>query len=235
MRLKNFIYETTHATQMLQALKKDTMIDFYKVQKDLQRRNFIVSDKELIRILNKAFKDSGIFFRLVSKSEKGYKKYIAGGQLGNKGREAPDWAVWTVDVIGGFSEYFKRFAKPGKEAYFRDVDLNEFLRELFDLLSHEMIHAGQVLRSQGLAFGSTGSTMPADGNIIKYLSNPAEIEAYALQSAVEYERSGKSPMYDLYINTFKKSSKVLKRFLKKFAEYREQVKKSGTVKKLGKE
>ena len=117
---------------------------------------------------------------------------------------------------------------------FLDINQNAFLRELFDILAHETIHAMQMFSidktgdSERYAAGLKKQDIKGDPH--SYYTDPREIEAYALQAAIEYARLGQSQIIANYEDRFKEQNpKVWKAFLKKYAFMKNEIKKSGLI------
>jgi len=210
MRLLSYIKETTEPTVVpVVTLINSIMPELYRI---LSKHSWNVDDEMLIKILNGVFKRHGIEFDL-SLKRKSIKRLLG-------------WGAFMLDgsmeiYIEPFkvSDYFRRFVKNNKYGDFFSIRKNQFLRDLFDVMTHEYIHAMQNLKSKG-KFADVEQR--DDDSAYTYLSDKHEIEAYAQQAAIEIGRFGKSDTVERYLNTFDRDDPALKRFFKKLIFYSEK-------------
>lgn len=238
MRLKNYITEVTKMANELKDIKKDFKEWFDIIAKVFDKRGWNMSDKDMLDALNAITKPQGVEWKIWKRRSSG--KYLSGARFGGEGVERGIY--FTVYVNPGFTEYFKRFEKPNRRKMLFDINQNAFLRELFDILAHETTHAMQLFAIND--FGNPDAyadQMERQGEQdvvhkkLEYYSDPREIEAYALQAAIEYARLNQSRIIDIYHQYFKEDNpKVWKAFLKKYAFYKDEIKKSGLIFALAK-
>lgn len=229
-KLENYLIETTSMTEHLVDLKKDIQKWFKIVGMVFDKEGWYMDDEDMLNVLNAITNPEGVEFVLWKRRSSG--KYISGAQFG--GESVKRDIYFTVWVNPEFAEYFKRFSKPGRRKMFLDINKNAFARELFDVLAHETNHAMQAMTisTKGNEEEYLRITQQQDrvGDPLGYYTDPREIEAYALQAAIEYERLKQSKIVDIYAHLFQESNpKVWKKFLKVFSKYREQVKKTGII------
>ena len=231
MRLEDYLMiEVTNMSEHLLDLKKDIQNWLKIVDKVLNKEGWYINDKDMLKVLNAITNSEGIEFILLKRKSSG--KYISGAQFGGKSVERGIY--FTVWVLPGFGDYFKRFSNPKKRKMFLDVNQNAFARELYDVLSHETAHAMQAIaitdRGDQEKYVASTQQQNREGDPIGYYSDPREVEAYALQAAIEYTRLHKSHIIDLYYYYFKENNpKIWKSFLKKYSFYKKQIKDSGII------
>lgn len=238
MRLKSYLVETTSMKAPLKELEDDMKDWFGKFKQIMERHGtWNISDDELITILNALTKEVGLEFNI--RKRRSYGKYISGAQFG--GESVNRGIFFQVDVNPGAAKFFRRFEDKKKQSMFNDINKNGFMRELYKILAHEGVHAEQLLRMTADKdnIKNLNTDNPQDDSSLSYYAMKREIEAYALQAAIDYESLGKSNVYDIYKKYFKDGfdgnpdQKVWKRFLKKFSFYQKEVKQSGLIAALG--
>jgi hypothetical protein len=228
MRLKRHLKEATEptvdmATKSLEHVFEKIRSIFSKV--DL----FDLDDNLALKILRSGFDNVGV--KLEMGRKKGSRKYIENAEFG--GKYGGDYN-WLIRMKPGFSKVFKKFATPRGWKLLEDPNKNPLLRELIEVLSHEIIHTKQAIDSSGAAFDPEiqGIDTTFSGNIKDYLKHPLEIEPHAQQAAIDTIRMGadKSPIIKNYKALFPPGSKVMKTFLKKYAFYLTALKAQGDIK-----
>lgn len=208
MRLKKYINEITNPT-VNKTIKiiESNLSELYRI---LSKKNWKVDSKMLVKILNGLFKRYKIGFHIEKESSSGaYRKYVAGARAYRNG--TIEIGIYDNRKV---SKFFLRFVQVSKFEIFNDVAKNAFLRELFDVISHELVHDEQLKKSDGKGWYPTDEL-----GIKEYLSDPTEIEAYAQQVAMEIHRKGKSSIMQQYFDWFDLTDKPMKRFLKKLSFY----------------
>lgn len=230
-RLEEYLMiEVTSMSEHLLDLKKDIQKWLKIVGKVLDKEGWYINDEDMLKILNAITNPEGVEFNLLKRKSGG--KYISGALFGGKSVERGIY--FTIWVLPGFADYFKRFNNPKKRKMFLDVNQNAFARELYDVLAHETAHAMQAIaitdRGDQERYVASTKQQDREGDPIGYYSDPREVEAYALQAAIEYTRLNQSRIIDLYNHHFKENNpKVWKNFLKKYSFYKKQVKDSGVI------
>ena len=232
MRLEEQL-QMTEATKManeLKDIKKDFIHWMSIVAKVLDKEGWWIDDEDMINVLNAITMPDGVEFVLWKRKSSG--AYFSGAQFGGKPVERGIY--FTVYTNPGFAEYFRRFSKSSRRKMFFDINQNAFLRELFDILAHETTHAMQTFaisdRGDPERYAANQKEQDIKGDPNSYYTDPREIEAYALQAAIEYARLGQSAIIANYNTMFKETQpKVWKAFLKKYAFYKQEIKKSGLM------
>ena len=227
MRLQRYLTEITDPSvdMAIESLK----LVFNNIRGMLTKFDlFDVDDHLAMKMLKNGF--NGIGVKLEMGGKRGTRKYVVGGEFG--GNYGGNYH-WLIKMKPGFSEVFKKFATSRGWKYLEDPRRNPLMRELVEILSHEILHTKQALGSGGAAFDPElqGMTSTYTGNMKDYLKNPLEIEPYAQQAAMDTIRKGEknSPILKNYRSLFPSGSKVLKKFLKKYAYYLTILKKEGEI------
>lgn len=168
---------------------------------------------EIIEILNKQLEKYLIRFEEVF--SRGNSEYSAVGI--NGGEFSPSGWI-TIGITHDADEVFNG----DTNAYF-----SEFLDACSAVIGHELTHRDQVLKSV-----KNFDNVPDTDNLIQYLSDHREIEAYAVQAALELlpplgkadvlsklSRLEKLTLWSnavkMYVHTFEEGSPILKKFVKK--------------------
>jgi hypothetical protein len=186
----------------LPQLAMGLIIIMENVEKHMIEVDWEISDDLLVEVLN-FYSPKEILFSLGNKKSYYPNKYITEGSFGGE-QISPD-TFFNIKVVRGAGKFLRRFSKPGKRAHFKDTDLNQFLRELYDVLAHELVHALQAIEMDW-------EEVPIESEEA-YFSHPREIEAYALQAAMERKRKNKSDAQEVYRELFGLGSKVYKMFM----------------------
>ena len=184
----------------------------------LKKFNWIVTDKQLINQLNKIFKSNDIdyTFKLTTDKGKIYRN-IAGGGLNIKSGDVE----LEIELVKGISDFFKRFAKGGKDKVFLDIRKNQFFSDLVNMMSHEFRHIGQLISSKF----KTKLINPGDATVGEYFGSDAEIDAFAFQAAIEFLKYNKhGGVYKTYNKIFDINDKPYKKFLKRLEIYKSKLK-----------
>lgn len=224
------ITETTRMADELKDIKKDFKQWFTVLAKALDKAGWEINDEDLLKILNAITMPDGVEFVLWKRKSAG--AYFSGAQFGGKPVERDIY--FTVYTNPGFAEYFRRFVKPSRRKMFLDINQNAFLRELFDILAHETTHAMQTFaisdKGNPETYAAKQKEQDIKGDPNSYYTDPREIEAYALQAAIEYARLNQSTIIAHYKEMFKETQpKIWKKFLKKYTFYKGEIKKSGLI------
>jgi hypothetical protein len=234
MRLRSYLNESTEPTvkNTIEALK----IAFSKIKQIIEMggdKFFDIDDKEALQIMRVGFDIIHVKLDIGGKGSKGVRKYLAQGEFG--GEYGKDY-VWKIEMLPGFSKVFKKFAKEKSWKNFMNHQKNPLFREMTEMLSHEILHSQQALNSAGAAFDPEvqGLSSTYSGNMKDYLAHPLEIEAYAQQTAIDIIRKGTSIYIPVMRDLFPTSSKVWKKYLKKYKYYLELLKKQGDIKSFKK-
>ena len=220
MRLNIYLNEITKGSgkRVLSIFQKQIP----KVKNDFISKKWNISDLDAIKILNTYFSKNHIKFKLFRKISKGIYDFVKSG-------ESFDDGSIEIFLNKGFSSYWiSNFSKDPNS--FDDFDKNLVFKQLFYILSHEMIHKTQFNKSNdSLDDKKDKSKKDKSNDDLDYFSSTHEVEAYAYQAYLQYmSNKGKSDVFNFYITHFKKNDPVLKRFFKKFYQYLDkQDKKSG--------
>lgn len=221
MRLKSYINETS--TEALKYAKKATEFTMKHLFNRLQKYNFEVpSSIELIEDLNVSSYPNIQFEPGNNKGAIG--KYISGAVFD----PTEDKPILHIEIRPKAYEYFKRFKNLKKHKIFMDLKKNAFAREMFDALTHEVVHSYQFKKSDGIE-GSYGEDY-LDVDWISYQENKGEIEAFAAEAAVQKSSYGKSWIYDAYQKWYKQGNinpKSYQRFIKHFEKFKKELKNMG--------
>ena len=210
MRLKKFyIYESNASAAQKGKKISDKMME--KLWVWLERNSFVVGEFELTDFLNK-ISPMGIRFEL------NYHKRNLGRLLGYGNIQStkpistkPEVSI-RLDLTKNAADYFRRFAREDKKSTFFDKKKNQFYYELYELLTHELTHKLQLIKSN---WKIKWDWNEMDGS---YLSVSGEIDAFALQAALQIIRGDKSQIWDVYSNFKSKgqiTDKVYNKFMKK--------------------
>jgi len=203
MRFDDYLVESAEFEMVVKDLQPK-MHDLYRV---LKKNHFQMSDKDIAIYLNAAFRKKRIQFDKGPSSGTHWNPLIDSAGI-------TDELDFIVDYVPGYSKYFKRFAKEGKFHDFFDIAKNQFFRGLAEVLAHEYRHKFQSLASSHKSFKV--QALPDVIGWEKYRSNKHELDAFALQSAIQILRTGKSIVLNQYQGTFQgKDKKTWNRFLKK--------------------
>jgi len=216
-RLESFI----HRDRIIDRVIKIINNNIGNVGGVLMKHGWNVSDEMLIKILNGTFNRYNIMFLpSTHKKNQKIKKYIS---------DAKAWVITDTDkrettyiveirVVKDFSDYFRRFA--GNVSKFYKIKENQFLQDLLDLLSHEVVHIKQASKS-GDKFSQNRKESDYETNFT-YLSIPDKLDAFAYQASIEVLRTGKlegSEVYKRYAKTFEKNDPIFKKFMKRLFKY----------------
>ena len=204
MRYFKYLNETTGSTFK----EASNIINKYipKIMDDFQKLNWNISDKNMLSTLNKYFrKDQVVFKTGKSEGPNNYNKTVQSGETFDTGKI-------EIILLRGAS---KKISK--HKNHFLEITQNLFMRDIWDILNHELIHKQQAKKSKGKAFIDYYDL----SNPIEYLSDPAEIEAFAQQAAIDINRGIEEPKgLILYQSFFSEDHpKIWKRFLKKLEFY----------------
>jgi hypothetical protein len=216
-RLESFI----HRDRIIDRVIKIINNNIGNVGRILMKHSWNVNDDMLIKILNGTFNRYNIiFFPSTSKKSQKIKKYISDAKawiITDTEKKETKYIV-EIRVVKDFSNYFRRFA--GNVSKFYKIKENQFLKDLLDLLSHEIVHIKQASKS-GKKF--VQSQKPEDYSYDDtYLAIPEELDAFAYQAAIEVLRTGKlegSEVYKRYAKTFEKNDPIFKKFMKRLFKY----------------
>ena len=215
MRLQKVLNEAAE----LQIVIKDIESKMHELYRILKKHGFQMTDEQLEKTLDSIFKDKGINFYIGKKRGAHYTPLIDGAAI------HPDLDI-EVELVPGFSQFFRRFAKEGKFQQFFNVGKNQFFYSLAEILSHEYRHLFQTLKSKGKMFKT--ATNPEYVGYSEYKKTPAELDAFALQAAIQHIRTGKSIVVKEYAQMFSKDDpKVWQKFLKKADAQVKKIKKRG--------
>jgi hypothetical protein len=219
MRLKNTLQEAAEFEMVV----KDIHSKMYELFRVLKKNNFQMDDKSLEKSLDAIFKDKGIGFQIGRKRISSFSHVIQSGGM-------TDDLFIVIEYVPGFSKYFRRYAKPDKQNLFFDIAKNEFFRALAEIVSHEYRHIFQNLSAKGIGVGET-SPSSSDKSWVSYYKSHEELDAFALQAAVQYLRHGESNIISNYDYHFsEKDPKTWRKFLKKFYMNVKELKKRGLEK-----
>lgn len=216
-RLERFI----HRDRIIDRVIKIINNSIGNIGRVMIKHGWNVNDDMMIKILNGTFSRYNIIFLLSkhgkSKKIKKYISYAKAWIITDTEKNDTKYFV-EIGVVKGFSNYFKRFAKNVSKFY--NIKQNQFLQDLLDLLSHEVVHIKQASKS-GDKF--TQKYGPGDYKYDEtYLAIPEELDAFAYQASIEVLRTGKlegSKTYKRYVETFGKNSLVFKKFMKRLLKY----------------
>lgn len=218
MRLKGKLQEAAE----FQMVVKDIESKMYELYRVLKKNGFQMSDSSLEKSLDSIFSDKGIGFQPGPRRGARFSQVIHGAGV-------TDQLFVVVEYTPGFSEYFRRFARPEKRELFFDIARNEFFRSLAEVVSHEYKHIFQSMASRGKT--SHKETNPQKMGYANYLKSPEELDAFALQAAIQQMRTGESTTIQHYYHYFSEEEpKVWQRFVKKVHKHLKDLKKRGMEK-----
>ena len=132
-----------------------------------------------------------------------------------------------IEVNPKTDEYFRRFAKEKSQKFFFDSKKNQFYKELYEILSHEIVHKIQHTKAGRLEPFKENVDDESEGG---YVSAQVEIDAFALQAALEIIHGDRSAIWDTYSGHKAKgeiTSKVYNKFMKKVYTNIRELKKLG--------
>lgn len=116
-----------------------------------------------------------------------------------------------IEINPKTNEYLRRFAKEKSQKFFFDPKKNQFYKEMFEILTHELVHKAQHIKAGSLeAFGEE-----VTDDDTGYFSRKVEIDSFALQAALEIIHSDRSVIWDLY-SAHKSSGIITDRTYNKF-------------------
>ncbi|HUS51488.1 MAG TPA: hypothetical protein VMZ91_15065 [Candidatus Paceibacterota bacterium] len=216
MRFKEYITEVKEVNlinKMVGSLAKQ-LYPLFKKEK------WVLNDEKLLKLLNKAYGQFDIKIKFFISSDKtSMYRNISYAEV------SIDYKQIEVYITKGSSEFFKRFAKPDKEKMFLDIRKNEFFSDLANILIHEIRHFYQIIMDP-----NTISIDPGEPGVKhwEYLETKSEIDAFALQGAVEFLKLGKpGKIMNMYKDYFEKDAKEYKKFLSKVERYKKKMKTIG--------
>ena len=213
MRWSSYLVESAE----FELAVKDIQPKMYDLYRVLKKNHFQMNDKDIAIYLNSAFKKKNISFEKGPSSGMHWNPLIDGAGI------TDDLSV-TIEYVPGYSNYFRRFAKENKFNDFFDIAKNQFFRGVAEVLSHEYRHKFQSLLSKHKSFAQTST--PDDIGYREYRKDKHEIDAFALQSAIQILRTGKSTIADQYKENFAEDDKkVWQKFSKKLNSNIQKLKK----------
>jgi len=204
MRLKEYLVESVEFSMVIKDIQPK-MHDLYRV---LKKNNFQMKDRDIEIYLNSAFRKKRIHFSEGPKSGPHWNPLIDGAEISQE-------LEINLHYVPGFSKYFKRFAKENKYSDFFDIAKNQFFRGFAEVLVHEYRHKFQFKASKNKAYDQI---IKPDEEAWKelYTKDKHELDAFALQSAVQLLRTGKSSVLNQYQDDWQANDrKTWQRFLKK--------------------
>jgi hypothetical protein len=218
--LENYLNETTAGVPDLSKQILNSLLK--KLWDYLIKKNFVLkSDDELISVLNNSNIHSNLFEFIKSKKKTKYNlsRFVYMGIFDMVDAEKIQLSIRTNTY-----DFFRRFAKPNSEKVFFSLKNNQFARDVMAALSHEIVHYLQFIKSRGeIGFPEEGDTYS------KYISNKAELEAFALQISLEQITGKKSSMYEVYLRHKNKKTitdKTWNNLLKKIEYFKKEIKNS---------
>jgi hypothetical protein len=140
-----------------------------------------------------------------------------------------DYQKIIIEINPKTSDYLRRFAKEKSQKFFFDPKKNQFYKEMFEILTHELVHKAQHMKAGSLeAFGEE-----VTDDDTGYFSRKVEIDSFALQAALQVIHGDRSTIWDLY--TQHKSDgiitdKTYKKFMKKVYSNIKELQKLGMTK-----
>jgi|GEM_PF-4591995 hypothetical protein len=223
-RLAGYIYETTSGVS---DLSKHILNGLLKnLWEHLVQLDFTLkSDDELILILNASnfHKNLFEFVKAKKKAKSNISRFVYMGifdMMEDNNKKIPI----RLSIRKNTYDFFRRFAKPNSEKIFFDLKKNQFARDIMAPLSHEITHYLQYIKSRGeINFPEEDSTYA------QYISNKAELEAFALQITLEQITGKKSSMYNVYLKYKNKGSisdKTWNNLLRKIDYFKKEIKNS---------
>lgn len=198
MRLQDYLEETTKF--QYNNTKKIITKNLSMLEKYVSERS--LDDNILLNILNASFKDDRIFFTLENDAES---QCVSSGLTDFK-----DGTI-QIDIVSGCTRHIQ---KAYSKNNFFDFRKNPFLKELLEVLTHELTHRRQLEKSKYIF-----KDMIEFNSIRDYLSFKNEIEAYASTIVSELKIRGYSPNLYGFLSYFSKGDPVIKRLLKKVYFY----------------
>lgn len=218
MRLKQVIQEAAE----FQMVVKDIESKMYELYRVLKKNSWQMTDESLEKALDSIFSDRGIGFTKGGKRGPHFSSLITGAGVTEE-------LFVVVEYVPGFSKYFRKFAKPGKDKIFFDVAKNDFFRSVAEVVAHEYRHMFQAYASGHKSMKS--ASKPEDLGYSAYLKVPEELDAFALQAAIQQIRTGKSVIISHYYDYFSEEDpKVWQKFVKKVQNHIKDLKKRGMEK-----
>jgi len=218
MRLQKTLDEAAE----FEIVVNDIQSSMHELYRILKKNSFNMTDISLEKTLDSIFKNKGIGFTKGPTKGPHVSSVISSAGI-------TDELFVVVEYVPGFSKYFKRFAKEGKYENFFSITKNDFFRVLAQLVSHEYRHYFQGISSKMKSF-KTGSD-PSKIGFKDYYKSPHEIDAFALQAAIQSIAKNDSDVISQYYYYFSEADpKIWKKFLKKTRSFVSDLKKRGMEK-----
>lgn len=219
MKSKKYIIETKKLT--IEDAKNFLEKRFIFIYKRFKRKKFILVDDEALNILNKAY---GKPFRIFKNIEIKFVSYKTSRVL-RMHNLVVDADIFNNDSIeirmkNNFSKFLKRFSDNRKMKIFFDIERNALFRSIFDILTHELVHYCQKVKSNGRMYSDKEDIKCKNGKIIHidlqkklrnmekkgdinresiaHYADPHEIDAYSQAVAIELIRFGTSKTLKKY-------------------------------------
>lgn len=219
MRWSDYLVESAEFEMAVKDIQPK-MKDLYRV---LKKNNFQMKDRDIAIYLSSAFRKKGIRFSEGPTSGPHFSPLIDGAEISKE-------LSINVYYVPGFSKYFKRFVKENKYSDFFDIAKNQFFRGFAEVLVHEYRHKFQFKASKSKAYDQI---IKPDEDKWKelYTKDKHELDAFAIQSAVQLLRTGKSNVLNQYQDDWQDNDrKTWQRFLKKVDANVQKLKKMGLEK-----
>ncbi len=206
-RLNSYITEITRLKD--KEAKKIVFSKLGKLEKFFDKQDWKMPMVLAAVLMNIAYKSDKIKFTIAVPEDIEFAK-----------KEGRDFFVGAMADIDGDITVFMN-----TDAEFRDKIENfknsQFIKEFTEVLSHELVHRDQWLKSDGKLLSKGYNP---DMSIRKYLSQKFEIEAHAHDAAIKLHKGENAPELEVY-GVFGKSHPIFKRFMKKVFKFRKELKK----------
>ncbi len=206
-RLNSYITEITRLKD--KEAKKIVFSKLGKFEKLLDKQNWQVDMSLAATLMLISYKNHNLRFSLGTPEDTDLAK-----------REGRDFFLGaSTDIDGEIVLYLSDDVEfRQKIENFKD---SQFMKEFIEVLSHELVHREQWLKSDGKLL-SKG--FDPDMSIRKYLSSKYEVEAHAHDAAVKLHKGENAPELEVY-GVFGKSHPIFKRFMKKVFKFRKELEK----------
>jgi hypothetical protein len=206
-RLNRYITEITRLKD--REAKRIVLSKLSKLEKLLDKQDWNLDADLLATIMLITYEKDDITFGIGKKTDIEISK-----------QEGRDFILGAgTSVGGGITVYINGEIKIRNKENLKNSKL---IKELIEVLSHELVHREQWLKSKDKMLGDKG--FDPDMSMRKYLSLKFEIEAHAHDAAVKLHNREEAPELEVY-KVFGTKHPVYKRFMKKVFQFRKELEK----------
>jgi hypothetical protein len=206
-RLNNYITEITRLKD--KEAKRMVFSKLGKFEKLLDKKNWQLNMLLTATLLDLSYKNHNLKFSLGTPEDTDLAK-----------QEGRDFFLGaSTDIDGEIVLYMSDDVEFQQKI--ENFKGSQFVKEFIEVLSHELVHREQWLKSGGKLL-SKG--FDPDMSIRKYLSLKFEVEAHAHDAAVKLHKDEDAPELEVY-GVFGKSHPIFKRFMKKVFKFRKELEK----------